>query len=566
LNSKGEAVDTASWSASEKLTTSTVRKIVYASSGGGATGGLKPFTYANLSADGLNGYFDNSCTKTTVLSQCAGASAAALDSLNSGANMVDFLRGQPQTQYRTRQRILGDIVNSSPVYVGKPGFNYSDAGYAAFKSSKANRGKTLYVGANDGMLHAFNAEDGTERWAYVPQLVMNKLYRLGDASYATKHLYTVDATPVVGDVFDGTSWRTILVSGLNAGGSGYFALDVTDPDNPQGLWEFSNANLGLSYGNPVITKRKDDTWVVAFTSGYNNADGQGHLFVVDAISGALLKDISTGVGSAGSPSGLGKLNAWLDVDSDNTAQRFYAGDLKGNVWRFDIDGVTEPKNSAFKVAQLIKDGVEQPITTRLELAEVEANGGKHVVVYAGTGRYLGAGDVSNTAVQSIYAIKDALSATSLGNVRSGGTLVPQTVVESGSMRKIDPPAAVNWATQNGWYIDLISPRERVNVDMQLAFNKLTVAGNIPGDGATDCTPAGRGTAWIYQLDVVTGGLKTSTELGSMVAGLSTVQLKDGTGVTIVTKTDATQPVPVTVPPSAQGIGKARRSSWRELLD
>jgi type IV pilus assembly protein PilY1 len=566
VGTNGTSVDLASWSARKKLTSTTSRTIYYMSSGTGSSGGLKLFTYANLQADGLNGYFDNACSKSITLTQCTGASAGLLASLNAGADMVSFLRGQDQSQYRTRAYVLGDIVNSSPVYVGKPSFNYTDSGYAKFKSDNASRGKTLYVGANDGMLHAFNAEDGVERWAYVPRLVMDKLYRLADSYYESKHLYTVDATPVVGDVYDGTKWRTILVGGLNAGGSGYYALDITDPANPVSLWEFTNSNLGLSFGNPVITKRKDGTWVVAFTSGYNNADGDGHLFVVSAITGSLLKDITTGAGGSGSPSGLGKLNAWIDVDSDNSASRFYAGDLLGNIWRFDIDGSLEPKNSAFKLAQLVKDGVPQPITTRLELAEIEADGGKHVVVYAGTGRYLGKTDITNTEVQSIYAIKDALGTTSLGDVRAGGTLVAQTLVEKGNLRTIDPPNPVDWATKNGWYVDLLSSRERVNVDMQLAFNMLTAAGNIPGDGATDCTEAGRGTAWIYQLNVLNGKTSTSTSLSSMVAGLSTVQLKDGTGVTIVTKTDATTPQPMTVPPSAQGAGKARRSSWRELID
>ena len=565
MDSSGNLVDTASWSASDQLTTSTTRNLYYKSSGSGSSNGLKEFTYANLTADGLNALFDNACTKSVTLSQCSGASAAVLTSLNSGANMVSFLRGQPQTQYRTRTKILGDIVNSSPVYVGKPGFNYADSGYAKFKTDNASRGKTLYVGANDGMLHAFNAANGTERWAYVPRLVMDKLYRLGDQYYESKHLYTVDATPVVGDVYDGTKWRTILVGGLNAGGSGYYALDITDPSSPQALWEFTDANMGLSYGNPVITKRKDGTWVVAFTSGYNNADGLGHLYVVDAISGSLLKDIATTAGSSGDPSGLSKLNAWVDVDTDNTAARFYAGDLQGNIWRFDVDGNLEPKESALKLAQLVKDGVAQPITTRLELAEIEADGGKHVVVYAGTGRYLGKTDVSNSDVQSIYAIKDSLGNTGLGDVRAGGTLVKQTLATNGTVRTIDPPSPVDWSSKNGWYVDLPSSRERINVDMQLAFNTLTAAGNIPGTTATDCEAASSGTSWIYQLNVVSGKA-TASQISSMVAGLSTVQLSDGTGVTIVTKTDATSPTPVTVPPSAQGAGKARRSSWRELID
>lgn len=564
LDSTGNTVDTATWSASDQLTTATTRRIFYMSSGSGNTNGLKEFTYASLTADSLNSLFDNACSKTVVLSQCSGASAAVLSSLNSGANMVSFLRGQTQTQYRTRTKILGDIVNSSPVYVGAPSFNYTDSGYSSYKTSNASRGKTLYVGANDGMLHAFNAADGTERWAYVPRLIMSKLYLLADQYYESKHIFTVDATPVVGDVYDGSAWRTILVSGLNGGGSGYFALDITDPSNPKSLWEFTNTNLGLSFGNPVITKRKDGTWVVAFTSGYNNADGDGHLFVVNAVTGVLLENITTGAGSSASPSGLSRLNAWIDVDTDNTAARFYAGDLLGNIWRFDIDGNLAPKNSAFKLAQLLKSGVSQPITTRLELAEIEADGGKHVVVYAGTGRYLGKTDVTTNEVQSIYAIKDELGTTSLDDVRAGGTLVKQTLVTNGSLRTINPANPVDWSVKNGWYVDLPSDRERINVDMQLAFNTLTAAGNVPGDSATDCEGAGTGTAWLYQLNVL-NGKATGTLLSSMVAGLSTVQLVDGSGMTIVTETNSKVDT-LAQSSSSSSSGKARRSSWRELID
>ncbi|MDM4767711.1 PilC/PilY family type IV pilus protein [Pelomonas sp. SE-A7] len=558
--------DISTWSASTQLTAAYERKIYYFKGATGNTGTLREFTYANLTADAMNGYFDNACSKSPSLTQCTGAGAALLSSLNSGANMVSFLRGQAQTQYRVRNKILGDIVNSSPVYVGKPGFSYTENSYATFKSSNASRAVTLYVGANDGMLHAFDATNGNERWAYMPRLVMDKVYRLGDSFYESKHLYTVDATPVVGDIYVGGAWKTILVGGLNSGGSGYYAIDVTNPASPVALWEFTDANQGLSYGNPIITKLKSGKWVVAFTSGYNNADGTGHLFVVDAATGEKLKDISTGVGTAANPSGLGKLNAWVDADTDNTALRYYAGDLYGNIWRFDVDGLLEPKNSAFKLGQAIKNEIPQPITTAPQIAEIEANGGKHAVVYFGTGRYLGKTDVTNADVQSIYAVKDALGSVSLGDLRKDGQLVQQEIVDpDATLRKVKDTNPVDWSSKNGWYLDLPSTRERINVDMQLAFNMLTAAGNIPGNTATDCDKAQDGTSYIYQLNVISGRGSAKT-LSSMVAGLSTVQLADGTGVTVVTKTDASSPDPLTVPPSATTNSKARRSSWRELID
>ncbi|MBT9456890.1 MAG: PQQ-binding-like beta-propeller repeat protein [Burkholderiaceae bacterium] len=570
IDAQGNRVDLHKWSAAAQITPSTRGTIRYFKKGSGNAGTLREFTYTNLTADGLNGLFDNVCSKpaTAQLSQCSGLSDAAKAVVNSGANMVDFLRGQTHTEYRTRNQVLGDIVNSSPVYVGVPGFAYTENGYGTFKSSQKDRLPTLYVGANDGMLHAINAATGQERWAYIPSMVMPNMYKLGDQYYESKHQYFVDATPTAGDIYtaDG-SWKTILVGGLNAGGRGYYALDITDPLNPVALWEFTNDDLGLSYGNPIITKRKDGTWVVAFTSGYNNVspgDGGGHLFVLNAETGALLKKVSTGAGATDTPSGLGRLNGWVEFDTENLTKRFYAGDLLGNVWRFDIDDLIEPKSSALKLAELLVEGVPQSITVAPQLAEVEFHGSRFPVVYVGTGRYLGKTDVTTTGQQSIYAIKDSLGATGLGDVRAGDTLVPQTVTAT-SVRKVIAGNPVDWSSKNGWYVDLVTAGERVNVDMQLAFNILTVAGNVPGTTATDCTEASSGTSWIYQLNVATG--KGDAEfLSTMVAGLSTVQMSNGTGLTIITKTDASQPGSKAIEPALLGAGAARRSSWRELVD
>ena len=145
----------------------------------------------------------------------------------------------------------------------------------------------LYGAANDGMLHAFDATSGSEMWAFVPSFVMPNMFQLADNNYRDNHKFFVDGSPVVGDIYTGSAWKTILVGGLNSGGRGYYALDITDPDNPVGLWEFTNANMGLTYGNPVITKRADGTWVVMVASGLNNTSGdnQGHLYQINALTG-----------------------------------------------------------------------------------------------------------------------------------------------------------------------------------------------------------------------------------------------------------------------------------------
>lgn len=598
----GEISGTDNWSAEQLLDArvgaGTARNIYYMQRTAGAnTGVLRSFTYANLNADGYGGHFSNVCSKTVPLSQCAD-SGYDTASANSGINMVNYLRGTSDVRYRTRQHILGDIVGGAPVYVRRPSFQYTENNYASFAAANASRTGVVYVAANDGMLHAFNGTTGQEMWAYVPSMVMDRMYRLADNDYANRHEFLVNGAPVVGDIWVPGSpgaWKTILVGGLGAGGQGYYALDITDPSNPQALWEFSNDslgganNLGLTFGNPVITKRADGTWVVAFTSGYNNVvsggDGNGRLFVVNANTGqrlvAIATETSAGVpaGTASAPSGLGKLNAWVESTIDNTARRYYAGDLLGNLWRFDIDNLVAPNSAALRLAQLRAGtpATAQPITTQPALGMVDYGGSQYPVVYVGTGRLLGLSDLSSTAVQSVYAIKDPLTNTPLGDVHASSTMVAQVL----SQASVNAPRtvtnnAVDWSTQNGWYVDLIGSGERVNVDMQVIFQTLNVASNTPNNDA--CTAGG--SSYLYHFNLNTGsapigstdGVVGTWLGGTMVVGMSYLTLQQsggdaGSGRTITVIVDnrgvpRTDDVPPPPPPPATG----RRTSWRELVN
>lgn len=598
------AISTAdNWSAEQLLDArvgaGTPRNIYYMQRTGGTnTGALRSFTYANLSADGYGGYFSNVCSKAVPLSQCTD-SGYDVASANSGTNMVAYLRGASDARYRARQHILGDIVGGAPVYVRRPSFQYTENGYAAFAAANASRTGVVYVAANDGMLHAFNGATGQELWAYVPSMVMDRMYRLADNDYANRHEFFVNGAPVVGDIWVPGSpgaWKTILVGGLGAGGQGYYALDITDPNNPQALWEFTNDSLGganhlgLTFGNPVITKRADGTWVVAFTSGYNNVvsggDGNGRLFVVNANTGQRLVTIATetsaGVpaGTSTAPSGLGKLNAWVESTIDNTARRYYAGDLLGNLWRFDIDNLVAPNGAALRLAQLRAGtpATAQPITTQPSLGMVDYGGTQYPVVYVGTGRLLGLSDLSSTAVQSVYAIKDPLTNTPLGDVHASSTMVAQVLSQAtANAPRTVTNNAVDWSTQDGWYVDLIGSGERVNVDMQVIFQTLNVASNTPNNDA--CTAGG--SSYLYHFNLNSGsapigstdGVVGTWLGGTMVVGMSylTLQLpgttEAGTGRTITVIVDnrgvpRTDDVPPPPPPAATG----RRTSWRELVN
>lgn len=519
----------------------------------------------------VNGYFD--ATEAALMTQYAVASyggttdSAGQRPLAVGANLVNFLRGQRGKEgfiggdnnklFRAREHVLGTIVGSQPLYVKAPNREYSDAGYYAFKTDTtvAARQPMIYVGANDGMMHAFNATTGQEVWAYVPTMVMSDLYKQANVDY--QHGFSVDGTLVSGDiVVDHTAstpvWKTIVVGGLNKGGRGFYALDVTNPTTTgvRALWEFKGSStcrdqqaavgqsddcgVGLSFGRPIITKLATGQWVVLVTSGYDGeaygGDGKSYLYVLNAYTGTIIHKIpaSTTVGS-----GLREIETYVsDPSRNNTAQRAYGGDLLGNIWRFDINGnlapspstPSEAKYEATLVARAADaNGDAQPITTRIIVGEVR---GKTLLV-AGTGQLLNQNDltVSNPAkVQSVYAFTDTAigassdgvagnvlfpNATGTGSLR--GTLKPlefATIADTdGKQRTVrcDTDAA-NYSeslcnSSMNWRVDLPAAGERVNIDMTTVGNTLVFVTNIPS--TADACSVG-GFAFLNQVDILTG--------------------------------------------------------------
>jgi type IV pilus assembly protein PilY1 len=585
---------TADWSARALLDTKPGRTIYMFS--GGAPDKLKPFDWVSLSA-AEKSYFSLSYVTTPgqALSQfcsfgvyCVSASDQAIA---AGAPLVDFLRGDrsnegpvsvPARYFRERAFVLGDIVSSEAVYVKQASFAYTDGGYSAFKTAVANRQGMVYVGANDGMLHAFDSSTGQELWAYIPTLMLPKLYRLADKEYATRHEYFVDGTPAVQDVFIGGAWRTLLVGGLGAGGRGYYALDITDPAAPKALWEFTDSNLGLTMGKPEIGKLRDGRWAVFFASGYNNVspgDGHGRLFVVNAADGSLIRSIDTGAGSTATPSGLAHIRAWVDDgDVDNTVQRVYGGDNLGNLWRFDVnDIVGAPGYDAQRLATLMSPaGVAQPVTSRPELGLV----GDIAMVFVGTGRYLGQSDLSDANVQSIYAVKDRLDTQDFGDPRaaanrfvkqtiSAGTCPANTAVCTSSdvVRVNSNPQPVDLAVDGGWYVDLPETRERVNTDPQLALGTLVVNSNVIETGNV-CKVGG--SSYANFLDyrsgapVSTANGVTSVALGNAISTRPALIKLPNNKVISVSRLSDNRTIS-TLTPVELAVGNTRRLSWRDLI-
>jgi type IV pilus assembly protein PilY1 len=588
------------WSAASLLDANTSRTIyTYDPSGSNR---LKLFTWGTLGGD--QNYFN--ATAIASLSQfCTGGAtclSTADKALAAGQNLVNFLRGDrtnegPSTDiskyYRTRNHVLGDIVNSEAVYVKTPQFNYTDAGYSGYKSSMSGRDGTVYVGANDGMLHAFDATTGQERWAYIPSLVMSRMYKLADKDYANSHQYFVDGTPTVGDAYFGGSWHTVLIGSLAAGGRGYFALDVTDPANPIALWEFTydttkgsgytkDANLGQTFGKAEITKLKNGNWVILVTSGYNNVspgDGIGRVYVLDAQTGSIINTVASAAGSTGTPSGLAQIRAWVDnSDADNTAKRVYGGDMLGNLWRFDIDdNIAPPGNEALLLATLRSGGgAAQPMMAKPELGDVSGN----ALVYVGTGRYLGVSDLTDGSQQTIYAIKDNLGITGWGNPRTQGTFVQQTltsgscpvgtptsVCTTGQAIRTSTNLTVDFASKNGWFVDLPDGGERATNDPQLALGTLIFTTNVPNVSA--CTIGGY--SYLYFFNYKTGGPVSASPTGVVGASLGNAlatrpvyaKLPNNTVIAITRLSDGTNQK--SNPPISPSSNVTRRVSWRELF-
>ncbi|SFN49076.1 type IV pilus assembly protein PilY1 [Formivibrio citricus] len=559
-------------------------RTIYMSSGSS----LQSFTYSNITSRGLSGNYSNTFLRNN-LSQRSTLSSDQLNAL-SGEKLVAYLRGQygydmrPSNEinnqlFRMRAGTLGDIVESQPVYLGKPNYSYIDAGYTEFKATHASRSGTIFVGANDGMLHAFDAATGNELWTFIPTPVIPNLWRLADDMYSTNHRNYVNGSPVISDVFDGTNWRTILVGGLNGGGRGYYALDVTTPSSPILLWEFTSANdsnLGFTFGYPVITKKADGTWVVLVSSGYNNGtgsgayttspiteianspagDGKGYLFVLNAITGAKISAISTNTGSATTPSGLGRIAAWADQASkNNVATDVYGGDLQGNVWRFDINA-----NTATLLANLNISGTTQPVTTRPELGLVS---GKHVI-YVATGKYLEQSDLSNTDTQSIYAITDNGESTALTNPRS--FMVQQTMTNSGTSRTVTSNP-VDLTSKRGWFADFPDSGERANVDPILESGTILIPTIVPT--STACSPGGY--SWLNYLNYKTGGYVTGTTLSgtkvsSPIVGVNIIYVNKKPVVSIITSTNPTPTVMPGIPFGQQSLQFMKKKIiWRELI-
>lgn len=497
--------------------------------------------------------------------------STAQQTLIGNENTLNYLRGDQSLEasnggaFRNRTSILGDIVHASPTYVGPPSLRYPDSWgsgaaensfpYSTFKSNNSSRQALIYAGANDGMLHAFNVDTGVEEFAYIPNALYANLPDLADINY--NHKFYVDGSPTVVDAFftGDSAWHTVLVSGLRGGGQGVFAIDVTDPTafNTESnaaakvLWEFTDADtdgedLGYTFGKPSIVRMHNGIWAAVFSGGYNNTvddDGDGGttndsvtgdavLYIVNLETGVLITKLSTEVGTTEDPTGNGRPNGLsspsvVDLDGDGIVDAIYAGDLFGNLWKIDVSsnnpnswdfsyklsGDPEPIYRACAAATCTSSNA-QSITTQVQVIRHPVNSG--YLVLFGTGKYFEVGDNSSTGqlTQTVYGIWDKAESTLTSFNRSNllQQQIFQEVTSFGFNLRVTTDSAIDWSSQNGWYMDLFNTEsgntnnygERQVSNTIVRNGRLIFTTLVPSDDPCDFG----GTGWLMEVDVNTG--------------------------------------------------------------
>lgn len=443
--------------------------------------------------------------------------------------------------FRPRVSILGDNIHARPVFVGPPPADFTFDFYPDFKLDHVSRPHRLFVASNDGMVHGFDADDGRELWAYIPSMLIGNLKKLSVDPYA--HTYFVDGQLTAGDVKFGdnatkTDWHTVIVGGLGAGGKGLFALDVTSADaadeteaKAKILWEITPtttgngtastdyADLGFTYGTPVIARMNTGQWVAIVNNGYlNGGSEKAVLYIINIKTGALIQKLNTGSGTVGSPNGLSSPIA-IDTTFDGKIDRIYAGDIDGNVWKFDVSGITaaswvppggSPPTKLFPIAgDFTAADTSAGITAQAILGapDVAAHPISGFLVYFATGRMLTSGDASSSTVQNFaYGVWD-------GAPGANTTFRKQTLTERlhGTQRvRVSSGLPVNWnntadlvnnPVHKGWRTALPAGERVIGTgfvrDARYQFTAV--------NPTIDKTPDPNGENWLIELDFLTGG-------------------------------------------------------------
>ncbi|MFD2192183.1 PilC/PilY family type IV pilus protein [Pistricoccus aurantiacus] len=430
-----------------------------------------------------------------------------------------------------RARPLGDMVGSQPLAVGAPNSFYvpsgpDDTSYVDFRSDHLNRTPMVYVGANDGMLHGFDANTGVEKLAYVPGMLLDALRELTESSY--EHRYYVDGSPLVLDARVNETWRSVLASGLGSGGRGIFALDVTQPDqfaesraSEIALFEYSPAleralfgegseHLGYIQGKPSLVQRENGKFALAFGNGYFSPSGKAVLYLVDldgAADGVIeAKDVQRIVASSAiNDNGLSSISL-VDTDANGRVDTAYGGDLQGNLWRFDL-----AQGEVKRLFTASRGGRHSPITTGIEVGR-HPKGGQMLFFGTGSRPELPLTDASRGGIGAFYAIQDALAfADTPEDIGSDALLERRLITRTfaeGNQERFDLRFFENDAPlgdhKKGWYMKF-PEGERVVSEALLHGEHILFNTLIPGQGYCGAEDQG----FTYELSAF-DGLATST--------------------------------------------------------
>ncbi|HVS25030.1 MAG TPA: PilC/PilY family type IV pilus protein, partial [Gammaproteobacteria bacterium] len=405
----------------------------------------------------------------------------------------------------------------------KPSAGYTFDNYLSYAAANASRAGVVAVGANDGMLHVLDAATGNEAFAYIPSVVVQNLDNLAAIIYT--HTYFVDGPLTAGDAYYGGAWHTVLVGGLGAGGQGYFAVDLTSPTvsseanaATKVMWEFrpgsaGATNLGYGYSRPSIVKMNNGQWAAVVSNGYMSSTGAASLLILNIQTGAVIREIvvpdNTGNGLS-SPT-------LIDTNGDFTVDVAYAGDLNGNVWKFDLSSST-PSSWAIPAGMAgkplfqtpVSGTVRQPITTAPEVGR-QSQGG--YMVYVATGRLFTTSDAVDKSQQAAYGLWDNNWPTAQYPLDPALLVTQQlysvTHAATGTSTRTASNYAVDWSSQRGWKMPLevagatdLDRGERVLEDLLLRDNRLQLISVNP------TIPTGDN--WFIQLNALTGGAPTKT--------------------------------------------------------
>jgi len=496
---------TAKWKASEEVPEPDNRNIFYGSDATGSLG--KTFKWASLST-----------TEKALL--------------ETNEEILNYLRGDRSEEIRQsgtmRDRdltnVLGDITHSSPHFSKDTG--------------------VVFVGANDGMLHAFDSGAGTELFAYIPSAMLPQLKNLTKVGYAESHKYFVDGETTVSTTAQ-TTGKNYLATTLGRGGKGLFGLDVSDPENFEAtdvLWEYfptdtdadgaeDDPDLGHMLGRPVIAKMQNGTWAVIVGNGYNSVSGKAVLYIFNLTTGALIKKLDTG---ADSDNGLASPGVRLDADGEAIA--IYAGDLNGNLWKFDVSSASsgswvvansgspffEAKDSSGKAQP-----ITAPITMKVNEVTADTNNGK-LFVYFGTGSDFRVDDPNNTDTQTWYGLIDEGTAITNRTDLKERTITATGTLTGKSVRVFSEAVAGDMAEKKGFFIDLPASGERMVTASnyyKLAEPVLIASSIIPS--VDDCVPGG--TGYLNAINPFTGARLTKPFFDVTNDGDFTNDVLPGTG-------------------------------------